>query len=159
MNTDGVCHHLGEQLQGHSCEFVIIWHPCSVRANLHAACSVALLPLLAFLSTTPLQLITQYFDTLKDIGLSGKSNTVFMPHSPGTLGDVSNQIRSGFMQVGAGLGLRPAAVQHAAERLFPGPALQQICFLGRARVPYLHELLTYCPLQAMAAGPSQSMQR
>ena len=30
--------------------------------------------------------------------MSGKSNTVFMPHSPGTLGDVSNQIRSGFMQ-------------------------------------------------------------
>lgn len=25
-----------------------------------------------------LQLITQYFDTLKDIGLSGKSSTVFM---------------------------------------------------------------------------------
>ncbi|KAI7845808.1 hypothetical protein COHA_000719 [Chlorella ohadii] len=49
-----------------------------------------------------LLLITQYFDTLKDIGLSGKSNTVFMTHSPGTLGDVSNQIRNGFMQAMAG---------------------------------------------------------
>lgn len=45
-----------------------------------------------------LLLITQYFDTLKDIGLSGKSNTVFMNHAPGTLADVSAQIRSGFMQ-------------------------------------------------------------
>lgn len=29
-------------------------------------------------ASPPLQLITQYFDTLKDIGLSGKSSTVFM---------------------------------------------------------------------------------
>lgn len=37
----------------------------------------------------------------QDIGTTGKSNTVFMPHSPGTLGDVSAQIRSGFMQAAA----------------------------------------------------------
>ncbi|KAL4448951.1 hypothetical protein ABPG77_007668 [Micractinium sp. CCAP 211/92] len=54
-----------------------------------------------------LLLITQYFDTLKDIGLSGKSSTVFMNHSPGTLGDVSNQIRSGFMQVCSAMAAAP----------------------------------------------------
>ncbi|PSC73089.1 hypersensitive-induced response 1 [Micractinium conductrix] len=41
-------------------------------------------------------------DMLKDIGLSGKSSTVFMPHSPGALGDLASQIRSGFMQASAG---------------------------------------------------------
>lgn len=45
-----------------------------------------------------LLLITQYFDTLKDIGMSGRSNTIFMPHSPGSVGGVSQEIRSGFMQ-------------------------------------------------------------
>ena len=30
-----------------------------------------------------LVLLTQYFDTLKDIGSSGHSNTILMPHSPG----------------------------------------------------------------------------
>jgi len=40
-----------------------------------------------------LVLMTQYFDTLKDIGLSGKSNTILIPHSPGGMGDISEQMR------------------------------------------------------------------
>jgi regulator of protease activity HflC (stomatin/prohibitin superfamily) len=39
-----------------------------------------------------LVLMTQYFDTLKDIGNSSKSNTILIPHSPGTLTDLSSQI-------------------------------------------------------------------
>jgi len=41
-----------------------------------------------------LVLMTQYFDTLKEVGLSGKSNTILIPHSPGGMGDLSEQMRN-----------------------------------------------------------------
>lgn len=41
-----------------------------------------------------LVLMTQYFDTLKDIGLSSKTNTILIPHSPGGMGDISEQMRN-----------------------------------------------------------------
>ncbi len=41
-----------------------------------------------------LVLMTQYFDTIKDIGLSGKSNTILIPHSPGGMQDISNELRN-----------------------------------------------------------------
>jgi regulator of protease activity HflC (stomatin/prohibitin superfamily) len=39
-----------------------------------------------------LVLVTQYFDTLKSIGENDKTNTLFLSHSPQTVGDVSRQI-------------------------------------------------------------------
>ena len=39
-----------------------------------------------------LVLMTQYLDTLKDIGSHGKSNTIFLSHSPATLNELLNQI-------------------------------------------------------------------
>ncbi len=39
-----------------------------------------------------LVLMTQYLDTLKEIGAHGKSNTIFLSHSPGTLNELMNQI-------------------------------------------------------------------
>lgn len=39
-----------------------------------------------------LVLVTQYFDTLKSIGESDKTNTLFLAHSPAAVKDVSNQI-------------------------------------------------------------------
>ncbi len=39
-----------------------------------------------------LVLVTQYFDTLKSIGESDRTNTLFLPHSPGSVREVSNQI-------------------------------------------------------------------
>jgi regulator of protease activity HflC (stomatin/prohibitin superfamily) len=39
-----------------------------------------------------LVMVTQYFDTLKTIGESGKSNTLFLSHSPGAVKAVSDQI-------------------------------------------------------------------
>jgi len=39
-----------------------------------------------------LVLITQYFDTLKSIGESDKTNTLFLAHSPGAVKDVADQI-------------------------------------------------------------------
>lgn len=41
-----------------------------------------------------LVMMTQYFDTLKDLGNSGKSNTILIPHSPAGMGDLSDQIRN-----------------------------------------------------------------
>jgi regulator of protease activity HflC (stomatin/prohibitin superfamily) len=40
-----------------------------------------------------LVLMTQYFDTLKDVGASSQTNTILMPHSPGALSDLSAQLR------------------------------------------------------------------
>ncbi|MDE3202222.1 MAG: SPFH domain-containing protein [Acidobacteriota bacterium] len=39
-----------------------------------------------------LVLVTQYFDTLKSIGESDKTNTLFLNHSPGAVGDISDQL-------------------------------------------------------------------
>jgi len=39
-----------------------------------------------------LVMVTQYFDTLKSIGESDKTNTLFLSHSPGSVKDVSDQI-------------------------------------------------------------------
>lgn len=41
-----------------------------------------------------LVLMTQYFDTLKELGASSQTNTVLIPHSPGALSDLSDQIRN-----------------------------------------------------------------
>ncbi|KAJ0041951.1 hypothetical protein Pint_19299 [Pistacia integerrima] len=43
-------------------------------------------------------LITQYFDTMKEIGASSKSSSVFIPHGPGAVHDVATQIRNGLLQ-------------------------------------------------------------
>jgi len=59
-----------------------------------------------------LVLLTQYFDTLKEIGASAHSNTIMMPHSPGAMVDFFEQIRNavvlgdivgGVQQAGSGL--------------------------------------------------------
>ena len=39
-----------------------------------------------------LVLVTQYFDTLKSIGESDKTNTLFLSHSPAAVKEVSDQI-------------------------------------------------------------------
>jgi regulator of protease activity HflC (stomatin/prohibitin superfamily) len=44
-----------------------------------------------------LVLLTQYFDTLKEIGAQGKSNTIFIPHSPGGVSDIASQLRDSML--------------------------------------------------------------
>ena len=44
-----------------------------------------------------LVLMTQYFDTLKDIAANDHSNTVLIPHTPNTLTDLFGQIRNAIM--------------------------------------------------------------
>jgi regulator of protease activity HflC (stomatin/prohibitin superfamily) len=46
-----------------------------------------------------LVLMTQYFDTLKEIGATAKSNTLVVPHSPGVLSDLTGQIRDALLTV------------------------------------------------------------
>lgn len=48
-------------------------------------------------------LVTQYFDTMKEIGASSKSTSVFIPHGPGAVKDVASQIREGLLQANATL--------------------------------------------------------
>nr|XP_043607250.1 hypersensitive-induced response protein-like protein 1 [Erigeron canadensis]XP_043607251.1 hypersensitive-induced response protein-like protein 1 [Erigeron canadensis] len=43
-------------------------------------------------------LVTQYFDTMKEIGAASKSTAVFIPHGPGAVRDVASQIRDGLLQ-------------------------------------------------------------
>merc|ERR1719382_1871572 len=45
-----------------------------------------------------LLLITQYFETLRDIAANSKAQTVFLPHSAGAVADVAGQVRNGIMQ-------------------------------------------------------------
>ena len=40
-----------------------------------------------------LVLITQYFDTLKEIAANDRTNTVLVPHSPSTINDLFSQFR------------------------------------------------------------------
>jgi Membrane protease subunits, stomatin/prohibitin homologs len=44
-----------------------------------------------------LVLVTQYFDTLKSIGESDKTNTLFLPHSPASVKEVSDQIMNAML--------------------------------------------------------------
>jgi regulator of protease activity HflC (stomatin/prohibitin superfamily) len=41
-------------------------------------------------------LMTQYFDTMREVGVSGKSATILLPSSPGTVNDLMTQIIAGF---------------------------------------------------------------
>mmetsp|Transcript_10793 Transcript_10793/g.17098 ORF Transcript_10793/g.17098 Transcript_10793/m.17098 type:complete len:313 (-) Transcript_10793:17-955(-) len=46
-----------------------------------------------------LLLITQYFETLRDIGANSKAQAIFIPQSPGqAIGDIAAQIRNGVLQ-------------------------------------------------------------
>jgi len=48
-----------------------------------------------------MMLMTQYFDTLKDVGTNSRNGTIFLPHQPGTIGDIASQIRDGMLQANA----------------------------------------------------------
>ena len=54
-----------------------------------------------------LVLVTQYFDTLKTIGESDKTNTLFLSHSPGAVKDISDQGLAIHVDRGSGESLAP----------------------------------------------------
>ena len=51
-----------------------------------------------------LVMVTQYFDTLKSIGESDKTNTLFLAHTPGAVKDVSEQILDSMLVAGRAKG-------------------------------------------------------
>jgi regulator of protease activity HflC (stomatin/prohibitin superfamily) len=54
-------------------------------------------------------LLTQYFDTLRDIGTLGKSSTILLPNQPGTVNDLMTQIMAAFATNNATFGATPVA--------------------------------------------------
>ncbi len=44
-----------------------------------------------------LVLVTQYLDTLKEIGANDKTNTLFMSHSPAAMGELFQQMQDAVM--------------------------------------------------------------
>jgi len=46
-----------------------------------------------------LVLMTQYFDTIKEVGASSKTNVLVIPHSPGAMSDIADQIRTAMLTV------------------------------------------------------------
>jgi len=60
-----------------------------------------------------LVLMTQYFDALKDIGASSRTNAIFIPYSPGSLSSLSDQIRNAMIEANQTVELprtRPEAI-------------------------------------------------
>jgi hypothetical protein len=45
-----------------------------------------------------LVLMTQYFDMLKEIGASSRTNAILIPHSPGNLTTLTEQMRNAMME-------------------------------------------------------------
>ena len=45
-----------------------------------------------------MMMMTQYFDTMKDVGTNGGNSTIFVPSGPGAVGEASHAIRNGLMQ-------------------------------------------------------------
>ncbi|XP_021725328.1 hypersensitive-induced response protein 4 [Chenopodium quinoa] len=43
-------------------------------------------------------MVTQYFDTIRDLGSQSNNTTVFIPHGPGHVRDISDQLRNGLME-------------------------------------------------------------
>lgn len=44
-----------------------------------------------------LLLMTQYFDTMQDVARNGRSNVLFLPSNPGTIGDMTTEIRNSLL--------------------------------------------------------------
>ncbi|GAA4283117.1 SPFH domain-containing protein [Brevibacterium daeguense] len=44
-----------------------------------------------------LLLMTQYFDTMQDVARNGRSNVLFLPSNPGTIGDMTAEIRNSLL--------------------------------------------------------------
>jgi regulator of protease activity HflC (stomatin/prohibitin superfamily) len=57
-----------------------------------------------------LVLLTQYFDTLKDIGTKGGTNTIFLPNNPGAANDFMMQILAGLRGNMAGAATSPRPI-------------------------------------------------
>ncbi len=62
-----------------------------------------------------LVLMTQYFDTLKEIGASSETNTILIPHSPGSLTDLTNQMRTAMITADLATSAARGHTEHSAH--------------------------------------------
>ena len=58
-----------------------------------------------------LVMMTQYFDTMKDIGTGSSSKAIFIPYSPAGMTEIAEQVRNGIMQGGEMDTQQPSAVR------------------------------------------------
>jgi hypothetical protein len=42
-------------------------------------------------------MLIQYFDMLREVGGTSKSNTVFLSHAPSNIGDLAKQLQEGML--------------------------------------------------------------
>ena len=61
-----------------------------------------------------LVLMTQYFDMLKEIGASSRTNAILIPHSPGNLASPTEQMRNAMMEAD-----QTGRASQAGDRSFP----------------------------------------
>ena len=61
-----------------------------------------------------LVLMTQYFDMLKEIGASSRTNAILIPHSPGNLASLTEQMRNAMMEAD-----QTGRASQAGDRSFP----------------------------------------
>ncbi len=103
-----------------------------------------------------LVLLTQYFDTLRDIGTRGGTNTIFLPNNPGAANDFQTQILAGLRGgVGGWADDRAGAAPGfpAAGRV-PGTIAASVADLAHVRrgatdrTPYVHFVLRERGLRA-----------
>ena len=72
-----------------------------------------------------LVLMTQYFDMLKEIGASSRTNAILIPHSPGHLASLSEQIRNAMIEADQTVrtpearGMTPAESRMAPTEIAP----------------------------------------
>ena len=52
-------------------------------------------------SAEQLLLMTQYFDTMQDVARNGRSNVLYLPSNPGTVGSMGEEIRNAMLQAQA----------------------------------------------------------
>ncbi|CAI7865311.1 unnamed protein product [Closterium sp. NIES-53] len=66
-------------------------------------------------------MLTQYFDTMRDIGANNRSSTIFVPHGPGAAADIAAQIRNGMLH--SNVAARTNALTDLGERPRSPPVL------------------------------------
>ena len=66
-------------------------------------------------SPEQLLMMTQYFDTLRDIGGQSRSNTIFVPSNPGGLAASQDEIRNTLLAVASG-GIAPTPDRGSAQK-------------------------------------------
>jgi hypothetical protein len=66
-----------------------------------------------------LVLMTQYFDMLKEIGASSRTNAILIPHSPGNLSTLTEQMRNAMIEA-------DQTVRVSAEQGAPLPELRTV---------------------------------